>query len=214
MGRIWDQKVVNLPAVAGVISAACRGNLMKLTTKLKLLKIVGRVTGPPKGVAFTATDARPKKLLIFFPLQKERFMQSLHFLRQLERYPPRNNFHLAIRSDHRSMIPPSSHKTFYYPMSANHPERIDYQVLASKFGNHKFDAVINLEPEINLDLARVISQVKASKRIGFAGPGADDLYNIQIRRQSASEFAAAYDQILAFCDLGPESDHPDHHLWR
>ena len=187
---------------------------MKLTTKLKLLKAVGWVTGPPKGVAFTADDARPKKLLIFFPLEKELFIQSIHFLRQLERHPPRNNFHLAIRSDHRAIIPPSSHKTFYYPMSAEHPERIDYPVLAKKFGNHRFDAVINLEPEINLDLARVMSQVKAAKRIGFAGPGADDLYNIQIRRQSPTEFTAAYNQILALCDLGPESDHPDHHLWR
>ena len=186
---------------------------MKLTTKLKLLKTVGRVKSPPRQVAFTVTDLRPKKLLFFFPAEREMFIRSVHVLRRLERYPARKNFDLAIRSDYREIIPPSSHHTFYYPMSKERPELIDYEILANNYRSRSFDAVINLAPEITIELARVMSQIEAPKRIGLEGPGADDLYNIQIRSSSTSDFTAAYDQILALCDLGTAKEHPDYHLW-
>ena len=186
---------------------------MKLTTKLKLFKTIGRVKGPPRRVAFTLTELRPKKLLFFFPLERETFIRSVHVLRRLECFPAKKNIDLAICSDHLEIIPPSSHQTFYYPMTTEHPELVDYEILATNYSHRSFDAVINLAPEINIELARVMSRIDAPKRIGLEGPGADDLYNIQIRCSSTTDFTAAYDQILAFCDLGTVKDHPDYHLW-
>ena len=196
-----------------VISAARKGHHMKLTTKLKLFKTTGRVKSPPNQVAFTMTDLRPQKLLFFFPVEREMFIRSMHVLRRLERFPAKKNVELAIRSDHREIIPPSKHPTFYYPMTTEHPDRIDYEILANNYSYRSFDAVINLAPEINIELARVMSLIEAPKRIGLEGPGADDLYNIQIRSRSTTDLTAAYDQILAICDLGIASDHPDYHLW-
>ena len=98
-------------------------------------------------------------------------------------------------------------------MSEDHPERIDVETLVGKFAGKNYDAVINLTPHIDLDMARFMSRIKTPKRIGFFGPGSDELYNIQIRSVTEDDFTAAYDQILALCDLGPEPDHPDYRLW-
>ncbi len=75
-------------------------------------------------------------------------------------------------------------------------------VILARFHDQLFDTVVNLEPDLNFQLARVMSVIKATKRIGFTGPYADSLYNIQIQTDMNSSLNSAYDQILTLCNIG------------
>jgi len=75
-------------------------------------------------------------------------------------------------------------------------------VILARFRNQRFDTVVNLEPELNFQMARVMSVLKAPRRIGFTGPHADSLYNIQIQTDFNSSLNGAYEQIITLCNIG------------
>lgn len=185
---------------------------MKLSTKLKLYRTLGRVSAP-RDVVFSGKYAQPRTLLFLFPVDKDLFFVSLHVIRALERHSVRNKVHLAIAHKFREQIPAPSQRTFYYPLLNNEPPQIDGQALRRHYGGKAYDAIINLSPEIDLPLAEVICAIDSPKRIGMAGPGADELYNIQIRPSNGDTLESVYDQMLALCDLGSLGKHPDYDLW-
>lgn len=186
---------------------------LKLTTKLKWYRILGRLKALPKEVKFAGKHAHPRNLLFFFPLTRKPFEESIHVLRRLEKHPARNNFQFAISYLYKDHIPKPSHPTFFFPMDAKEEGRADLAILEQRYGGKRFDAVINLAPEVDLHMARIISTVVAPKRIGLEAPGSDEVYNIQIRSGGEGSLSSAYDQILDLCDLGPVNDHPDYTRW-
>jgi len=175
---------------------------MKTSTWLKIYRTLGRITKRKDLVQFSPDNPQPQRLLFLFPLNPAIFYESLHVVQRLADYPPQNNIHFAVALNLKEIMPPTDHLTFYYPFIKDDPPKIDLEVLEARFGNEKYDAVINLEAKPSLQMAKLISKIKAPKRIGFSGPGADELYNIQIAPVSESYLSGAYDQILGFCDLG------------
>ena len=186
---------------------------MKLSTKLKLYRALGKVSTPPREVDFSGRHAQPRKLLFLFPIDKDLFFRSLHVLRALEIHYVQNKVHLAIAEKFKGQIPKPGQRTFYFPVAEEDPPQIDVKALREQYAGKAYDAVINLAPAIDLPLAEVICMIDCPKRIGFAGPGADQLYNIQIRSESADSLENAYDQMLALCDLGPLGKLPNYGLW-
>lgn len=185
---------------------------MKITTWFKIYKTIGRITSRPREVLFSLSYPQPKRLLFLFPLLKEHFDESLYILRRLERHPGATIL-LAIPMLFRYRIPTPSHQIFYFPFMKEKLTKVQLEVLLARFRYDIFDAVINLDPHLNLGMARAMSMIQAPKRIGISGPGADDIYNIQIQTQPSSPLRAAYDQMLNLCDLGPLGEHPDYHVW-
>ena len=186
---------------------------MKLVTKLNWYRALGILTELPKEVKFTGEHAHPRKLLFFFPLTRQPFEESIHVLRRLEKYPVRKKFQLAISTLYKNHIPKPRHPTFFFPMEAKGEGRADLAVLERRYSGKRFDAVINLDPEVDLRMASLISLVAAPKRIGLESTGSDEVYNIQIRPGGEGSLSSAYDQILDLCDLGPIINHPDYTRW-
>ncbi len=185
---------------------------MEITTWLKFYKTIGRITSRLREVLFSPSYPQPKRLLFLFPLLEEHFDESIYILRRLERHPSATIL-LAIPMLFRGRIPTPSHQIFYFPFMKEKLSKVQLAVLMARFRYDTFDAVINLDPHLNLGMARAMSMIQAPKRIGVSGPGADDIYNIQIQTQPSSPLRAAYDQMLNLCDLGPPDDHPDYHVW-
>ena len=166
----------------------------------------------PREVLFSPGYPQPKRLLFLFPILVEHFDESIYILRRLERHPGATIL-LAIPSLFRDRIPTPSHQIFYFPFIKEKLSKIQLEVLVARFQHDTFDTVINLDPLMNLEMARVISLIRAPKRIGVAYPGADEIYNIQIQTQPSSPLRAAYDQMLNLCDLGSLGEHPDYRVW-
>ena len=186
---------------------------MKLSTKLKIYRTLGRISAPPREVVFSGKYAQPRKLLFLFPVDKDLFFRSLHVIRALERHSVRNKVHLAIAQKFRDQIPAPRHKTFYFPLAEEDPPQMDVKALRHQYADKAYDAVINLTPAIDITLAEVMCLIESPKRIGLAGPSADQLYNIQVRSASHDSLENAYDQMLALCDLGPLGKRPHHDQW-
>ncbi len=176
---------------------------MKTSTRFRLYKTLGYITPPPQEVVFSLQNTPPRRLLFLFPLHKQRLVESRYIARRLQKHLQHNTIDLAISNAHRDLISCPLHAAFYFPVHPDDPTRIQMDVLLARFRGQPFDAVINLEPELNLQLARVMSAVRTSRRIGFTGPYADELYNIQIQADPNGRLHKAYEQMLQVCDLGP-----------
>ena len=175
---------------------------MKTTTWLWFYKTLGRLSDLPQEVLFSVDIPQPRRLLFLFPVDQPRLLESLPVLQELERYPNGGAFKLAIPIIFQELIPASRHGIFFFPLMKAKPPKVDVAVLRARYRDESFDAVVNLDPELSRHMARVIRTIDAPKRIGFSGPGADDIYNIQIDPEEPDLLAGSYDQILALCDLG------------
>jgi hypothetical protein len=169
---------------------------------LWLYRLVGYIKAPPRPVVFSEEHPPPRKLLFIFPLSPDQFKQSCYLFDRLARYPRRRAIFFAIADIYQDRVPDPPHPTFFFPVSPDNPPRVKAGQLVEHFGRRRFGAVINLETQFDLRLARVVSNLHAPRRIGFAGPGADYLYNIQIETGQDQTPEQAYEQILSVCDLG------------
>ena len=130
-------------------------------------------------------------------------MESRPTFRRLSGFLQRNVIDLAVANIFRDELNDSRRSIFYFPMVQEEPPILRLDVLLARYRNESFDAVINMEPELNVQLARVISVIETPRRIGFAGPYADSLYNIQIHPRSGDRLRKSYSQMLELCDLDP-----------
>ena len=176
---------------------------MKAGTRIRLYKSVGLITSPPSEVVFSPEQPQPRRLLFIFPLQRKPFMESRPTFRRLSGFLQRNVIDLAVANIFRDELNDSRRSIFYFPMVQEEPPILRLDVLLARYRNESFDAVINMEPELNVQLARVISVIETPRRIGFAGPYADSLYNIQIHPRSGDRLRKSYSQMLELCDLDP-----------
>lgn len=156
----------------------------------------------PPEVRFSADEPPPRRLLFLFPTDADRFQASLRVFRHLERYPDGEAIQLAVPMNFQDQIPVSNHGVFYFPLTRDKAPTVDVAVLLARYQDESFDAVVNLDPELTRQMARVIHGIKAPKRIGFSAAGADDIYNIQIDPEEPDLLDGSYDQMLAICDLG------------
>lgn len=181
---------------------------MKASILLRLYKTFRYITAPPREVVFSPQNPPPQRLLFLFPIQREWLDKSIYVFQRLKAYLPDNPICLAIATMYRDIVASPIRSTFYFPMVPDKPSRIQMDVILARFRDRSFDAVINLEPELNLQMARVMSVIRAPWRIGFAGPDADYLYNIQIHTDLDGGLEGAYEQMLKLCDLGLPDDQP------
>ncbi|UCH62959.1 MAG: hypothetical protein JSU77_00420 [Fidelibacterota bacterium] len=175
---------------------------MKAITRLRIYKTFHYITAPPQEVIFSPLEPRPQRLLFLFPIKKEWLAESRYVFQRLKRHLPDNPIQLAVASTYRDQIAGPIRSTFYFPMTPDRPSRILMDVMLARFRDRSFDAVINLEPELNFQMARVMSVIRTPRRIGFTGPYADDLYNIQIHSDFEGGLEGAYEQILSLCNIG------------
>ncbi len=181
---------------------------MKTSTQLRLYKTFRYITAPPREVVFPPQNPPPQRLLFLFPIQREWLDKSIYVFQRLKGHLLDNHICLAIATTYRDIVAGPIRSTFYFPMVPDKPSRIQMDVILARFRDRSFDAVINLEPELNLQMARVMSVIRAPWRIGFAGPDADYLYNIQIHSNLNDNLEGAYEQMLKLCDLGLPDGQP------
>jgi len=180
---------------------------MKTSTQLRLYQTFRYITAPPREVVFSPQNP-PQRLLFLFPIQREWLDKSIYVFQRLKGHLLDNLICLAIATTYRDIVAGPIRSTFYFPMIPDKPSRIQMDVILARFRDRSFDAVVNLEPELNLQMARVMSVIRAPWRIGFAGPDADYLYNIQIRADLDDGLEGAYEQMLKLCDLGQPDGQP------
>ncbi|UCH09815.1 MAG: hypothetical protein JSU61_11460 [Fidelibacterota bacterium] len=180
---------------------------MQISTLLRLYKSVGYIKKPPREVIFSAPNPPSSRLLFLFPLREETLRESRYVVQQLKKYEPGRNVYLAIANIYRDIIAYPVSSAFYFPVQPDDPPRLRMDVMLARFRNQTFDAVFNLDPEVNLQVARVMSVIKTPQRIGFTGPCADELYNIQVHIAPERRLKQAYAQMLQLCDLG-STDNP------
>ncbi len=175
---------------------------MIMTTRFRLYKALGYITSAPRGVEFSLRQPQPRNLLFMFPLQKEHIEASRFLFKKLMQHVKRDLIRVAVADTFRDDLSGPREVVFYYPLLQQSPPVFDLDVMLARFRRETFEAVVNLEPELNVQLARVISVIETPRRIGFSGPFADILYNIQIHPRSNGRLRKSYAQMLKLCDLG------------
>jgi hypothetical protein len=185
---------------------------MKVENRIKLCRAVGLIKAAPKKVSFSQANPLPRNILLLFPLSEEHVHQCRYVVDHLQGCLASGRVFFAIAETYRDIFNCSPRYAFHFPVIKNDPYRMRLDVLLARYKGQQFDAVLNLDPGFNLQMARVISAIKTSRRIGFAGPFADLLYNIQIQAADHSNLEKSYDQMLALCDLDWQDQPADEQL--
>jgi hypothetical protein len=185
---------------------------MKNETRLKLYRALGLIKAAPKMVSFTPSNPPPIKVLLLFPLQVDHLHQSQYVVERLREIMDSGNVFFAIAENYREIIECSPQYAFYFPVNHSNPIKMRMDVMLARYRGQQFDAVINLDPVFNLQMARIISAIKTTRRVGFAGPLADVLYNIQIQTVDQSNLVRSYAQMLELCDLKVQDQAADEQL--
>ncbi|MFC1619305.1 hypothetical protein ACFL45_05105 [Candidatus Neomarinimicrobiota bacterium] len=122
------------------------------------------------------------------------------------------NIFFAIAENYRDIIVCSPRYAFYFPVIHSDPIKMRMDVMLVRYRGQQFDAVFNLDPELNPQTARVVSTIKTTRRVGFAGPLADVLYNIQIQTVDHGNLMRSFAQMLELCDLNVQDQAADEQL--
>ena len=144
---------------------------------------------------------------MLFPLIEDHLHQCRIVVDQLQEHLDSGRIFYAIAENYRDVFKCPPQYAFYFPVIHDAPFRLRMDVMLARYKGQHFDAVFNLDPVFNLQIARVMSAIKTSRRIGFTGPLSDVLYNIQIQAIDQTNLAKSYEQMLALCDLR-EQDQP------
>jgi hypothetical protein len=163
-------------------------------------------------VSFTPSDPPPAKVLLLFPLQVDHLHQCQYVVERLRESMDSGNIFFAIAENYRDIIVCSPQYAFYFPVIHSDPTKMRMDVMLVRYRGQQFDAVFNLDPEFNPQMARVMSTIKTTRRVGFAGPIADVLYNIQIQTVDHSNLVRSYAQMLELCDLNVQDQAADEQL--
>lgn len=182
---------------------------MRIEIRLKLYRAIGLIKTPPKKVSFSPSNPHPRKVLLLFPLREDHLHQCQSVVKRLQDSLESGNVFLTIAENYRDVFDCSPRHAFYFPVFHKDPLKLRMDVLLARYRGQQFDAVFNLDPVFNLQMARIISAIKTTRRVGFAGPLADVLYNIQIQAVDHDNLASAYDQMLALCDLETQDQPAD-----
>lgn len=182
---------------------------MRIETRLRFYRALGLIKAAPRKVSFSQSQPLPRKILLLFPLAEDHFHQCRIIVDQLRGHLDSGRVFYAIAENYRDVFKCPSQNAFYYPVIHDTPYRLRMDVLLARYKGQHFDAVFNLDPIFNLQLARVMSVIKTSRRVGFTGPFSNVLYNIQIQAVDQTNLAKSYDQMLALCDLNERGQPAD-----
>jgi hypothetical protein len=174
---------------------------MKIETRLKLYRALGLIKAAPKKVSFSQAQPLPRKILLLFPLNEDHVHQCQIVVDQLQEYLDSGRVFYAIADNFRDVFKCPPQYAFYFPVIPDTQYRLRMDVLLARYKGQQFDAVFNLDPLFNLQMARVMSVIRTPRRVGFTGPLADILYNIQIQVKDRNNLEKSYHQMLALCDL-------------
>lgn len=123
-----------------------------------------------------------RSLLIVLPRDKTHLSISQHFLKTLSSREHFNAINKIICwKEHKDMLSPEILQRAQL-ISEDDINGLGLLAVESlkKFINGKFNAIINLDPELNLISAQIISSFNSGIRIGFKSNIIDDIYNINI----------------------------------
>ena len=155
--------------------------LLKLRLKIGWMKLKGKISRLEKSSDFTVTDIDSPSLLLFFPVSKDFISRSVEELPSIMNSQIGNdaNFTFILNTNIEEKINLSGVEM--HTLLVFKSGKIDNaEKITDKIFFKKFDIIIDLNINFNLDIALMINKLDSTYKIGFKSDFSDLFYNVQL----------------------------------
>ena len=163
--------------------------LLKLNLKIAYLKIFRKLNKINKTTRFGVNELVSPSILVVFPINSEEIVYSLEAISGIVNSQSERDtkFSFILNSNIEKKISLSDidiHNLIVYKN-----EKIDnVDKIVDRIFFKKFDIIIDLNINFNLDIALMVNRLESTYKIGFSSKYSDLFYNIQISESGKNPY--------------------------
>ncbi|MBC8214797.1 MAG: hypothetical protein ISR90_00825 [Candidatus Marinimicrobia bacterium] len=171
-------------------------NLLKLRAKIRYLTLRGKIGKLSSRIELPHFNFQMKSILVCFPVDEASFRVASYSLRKFnETSLSHINFIFLVKEEFKNLIHfPRGHVIYFRIEDGNLDEQISSKIKLIQQNNH-FDLVIDLNPNFQLEISKLISNISSQYKIGFRSKLSDKFYNIQLDISKTGFLERGYQQI-------------------
>tara|TARA_Y100001970_G_C14200297_1_gene840714 strand:- start:1107 stop:1643 length:537 start_codon:yes stop_codon:yes gene_type:complete len=170
--------------------------LIKLRWRLFYWTLIGRIKKLHIPFNTERDFNNKKKVLIFFPMNKSAFKLSQYTFRKLGQKKA-NDYIFVTKEEYRQKFQINVGKVLLINHSKSENMLSDEKLILNKLKNIEYDTIIDLNEEFHLGIARLISQLSAKLKVGFAHKYSDRFYNMQLDISKSDVLEKGFKQVDA-----------------
>lgn len=140
-----------------------------------------------------------ESILIFLPLDDNACRIAAYSFRSLYQLDKRGvEYKICVFEDHIPIVDGVLTNLELYELDENNRKVILPESVTKR---RKYDMILDLNPELNLEISECIAKIPANYKVGFQSKLADAFYNIQIDRDQSVFLEYDYGRIKTMLNL-------------
>jgi len=155
--------------------------LLKLRWNLFYWTITGRIKKLHSRLQLTLSQGNPEKILIVFPIDEPSFRVACYAFRDLgKENMQKREYIFIINEDFKELFHIRIANQLFIKHSDKDVVLRDENRLLQSLQKLKLDIIVDLNPNFQLPVSRLISLLKSEMKVGFQSDYSDRFYNIQL----------------------------------
>ena len=170
--------------------------LFKLNLKIAWMRASGRINKINENLHFTSDQILSPNILIIFPINKEEITKSMDAISGIINSQKNidANFSLIVNSNMNNKFNFYKIKTFSLIVFKS--GKIDNSSdVIDKLYFKKFDIIIDLNINFNVEIAMIVNELNSTYKIGFVSKYSDYFYNVQLKANNENVYKPIKDII-------------------
>ena len=170
--------------------------LIKLRWRLFYWTLIGKIKKLHTPFAIERDLNDKKKVLIFFPMNESAFKLSQYTFRKLGQKKI-NDYMFITKEEYRQKFQINVGKVLLINDAKSENMLSDEKLILNKLKDIEYDIIIDLNDEFHLGIGRLISQLPAKLKVGFAHKYSDRFYNLQLDFSKSEVLEKGFKQVDA-----------------
>ena len=170
--------------------------LLKLRWCIFFWTITGRMKKMHSRLQLTLSQGYPEKVLIVFPMDEPSFRVACYAFRDLgKKNGHKREFIFLVKEQFEDLFHLRMGDTMLIRNFDKNAILTDEKSVLLALKQYKFDIIIDLNPEFNIGISRLISFISSDMKVGFASDFSDQFYNIQLNISKSGIIEKGFKQI-------------------
>ena len=172
---------------------------IKLKFRMGILTLRNRFGEMKSSLTIKSGSGQAESILIFLPLNDNACRIAAYSFRSLHQLEKRGvEYKICVLGNHIPNVDGVLNNLESYKLDENNRKVLLPESVTKR---RKFDMILDLNPELNLEISECIAKIPADYKVGFQSKLADAFYNIQIDRDQSVFLEYDYGRIKTILNL-------------
>ncbi len=172
--------------------------LLKLKLKIVWFKLTGKLINSDQVIDFSSSKLDSPNVLIIFPIEQRHFNSATKYVYEIIDTLSNKgaSFSLVINGSYRDSIKLYDIDIYTYD-TTKRGTVTNLGDIVNQIYLNKFDIIIDLNFEFNVEVAMLINELSSNYKIGFSSEFSDLFYNIQLKHNKDNNGYRTIKRILS-----------------